>query len=79
MIHLQPETATLLREVGGGSISRGVMGLADAHEGVPLPSPGPPPRTVKQIKDAERMRRRAQEALDVINQMLNEKFVAGTT
>ena len=79
MVHLQPETAARLREIGDGSISRAVMRLIDAHEGVPLPSPGPPPRTVKQIKDAERMRRRAQEALDVINQMLNEKFVAGTT
>ena len=73
MIHLPPKTATMLRAVGSGSISLGVIRLADTHEGQPLTA-GPPPRTVKQIKATERARRRAKEALEVVNKMLNEKI-----
>jgi len=74
MIHLPQKTATMLRAVGSGSISLGVIRLANTHEGQIIIAGGPPPRTVKQIRASERARRRAQEALDVVNKMLKEKL-----
>jgi hypothetical protein len=73
MIHLPLKTATMLRAVGSGSLSLGVIRLADTYQGVPITA-GPPPRTVKQIKATARARRRAQEALNVVNEMLKEKI-----
>jgi hypothetical protein len=76
MIHLPPKVATMLRAVGSGSISRGIIRLADTREGQPL-TVGPAPRTVKQIKATERARARARAALDVVNEVLKEKIHGG--
>jgi hypothetical protein len=73
MIHLPPKTATMLRTVGSGSLSLGVIRLAEQHAGVPMTA-NPPPRSAKQIKAIERAGRRAQQALDIVNQMLQEKI-----
>jgi hypothetical protein len=78
MIHLPPKTATMLRAVGSGSISLGVIRLANTHEGQIIVADGPPARTVKQIKATARARARAQKALDVVNEMLKEKITGET-
>jgi hypothetical protein len=72
MIHLPQSTATMLRAAGNGSLSLGVIRLADIHRGMPV-TVGPPPRSVKQVKATQRARRRVQAALEVVNQVLQDQ------
>lgn len=63
MVHLPKELAEQLRAAGGGSLSRGVIRLANGE---------PPLRTAKQGKALTRSRARAQKELDILNRQIGK-------